>query len=171
MVVFIDGEKENSLYRKFKIKRENTPDDFASMEEVLTRRLRHLEWNYPDLIIVDGGKGQVTAALRAFTMSNVSIPLIGLAKREETIVIPQIINSNTEFQNSKQIQNTNIKNQNVVSDFEFRLPAGEAGASDFIEVSLPKNAKALHLLMRIRDEAHRFAITYHKKLRSKANFG
>ena len=164
MVVFIDGEKENSLYRKFKIKRENTPDDFASMEEVLTRRLRHLEWNYPDLIIVDGGKGQVTAALRAFTMSNVSIPLIGLAKREETIVIPQIINSNTEFQNSKQIQNTNIKNQNVVSDFEFR-------ASDFIEVSLPKNAKALHLLMRIRDEAHRFAITYHKKLRSKANFG
>jgi excinuclease ABC subunit C len=129
MVVFIDGEKESSEYRRFKIKKDGTPNDFAMMEEVLTRRFKREGWEKPSLVIVDGGKGQITSALKALAINNINIPLIGLAKREETIIIPQ--NGN------------------------------------FIEVSLPKNTKALHLIMRIRDEAHRFAITYHKLLRSK----
>jgi excinuclease ABC subunit C len=163
MVVFINGEKESSQYRKFKIRRDyllssrtkqrevrdplhtenrerdfsvrpndkkEKPNDFAMMKEVLTRRLKHEDWHFPDLLIVDGGKGQVSSALVALAESGVSIPLIGLAKREETIIVP-------------------------LKDSQFR------------EISLPKNSPSLHLLMRIRDEAHRFAITYHRKLRSK----
>ncbi|MDP3941811.1 MAG: excinuclease ABC subunit UvrC [bacterium] len=136
MVVFTDGEKDGNLYRKYKVRREQTPDDFASMEEVLTRRLKHTEWAYPDLIVVDGGKGQITSALKALAKYNLEIPLIGLAKREETIIVP-------------------------ISNFKFKI-------SNFVEVSLPKDSPALLLLRRIRDEAHRFAITYHRKLRSKA---
>lgn len=133
MVVLTNGEIDKPQYRKFKIRKGNTPNDFAMMKEVLKRRLNHDEWYTPNLIVVDGGKGQVSAAMEILHGTN--IPLIGLAKREETIVIPVI-----------------AKN-----------------AMTFSEVSLLKNSPALHLIMRIRDEAHRFAVTYHKKLRSRAN--
>lgn len=136
MVVFVNGEKESNLYRKYKIQRESTPDDFASMEEVLTRRLKHTEWEYPDLIVVDGGKGQITSAMKALAKYNLRIPLIGLAKREETIIVPIVISDKSQ----------------VIS---------------FEEISLSKGSPALLLLRRIRDEAHRFAVTYHRKLRSK----
>ncbi len=141
MVVLTDGEIDKSQYRKFKIKTVKGPNDFASMQEVLRRRLNHPEWPLPQLFIVDGGKGQVSAAkeilnlslqgsrllhsVRNDDMSN--LPLIGLAKREEIIITP-----------------------------------------DLQEIRLPKNSPALKLVMRIRDEAHRFAITYHRKLRSKS---
>ena len=120
MVVFTHGEKNTSLYRKFKIRfTKDEPNDFAMMEEVLVRRFNHPEWPFPDLIIVDGGKGQVSSALKIIKALNLSIPIIGLAKREETIV-----------------------------------------TSDLSEIHLPKSSNALLLLMSIRDEAHRFAITY-----------
>ncbi len=129
MVVFKDGEKDSSSYRRFKIRKIKGPNDFAMMEEVLTRRLKHAEWGeYPDLIIVDGGKGQVSSAQKALKKNPIQIPLIGLAKREETII-----------------------------------------TADFKEISLPKTSEALYLVQRIRDEAHRFAIMYHRKLRSKYN--
>jgi excinuclease ABC subunit C len=128
MAVFVNRHKDLSQYRRFKIKYvQNVPDDFAMMQEVLQRRMRHTEWKMPDLIIVDGGKGQVSSALEVLKENNLDIALIGLAKKEETIV-----------------------------------------TSNFNEIKLPKDSPALHLIMRIRDEAHRFAITYHKKLRSKA---
>lgn len=131
MVVFINGEKDSSQYRRFKIKNlpnlPNLPNDFAMMQQVLQRRMKHTEWPYPDLIIVDGGKGQVSSGLKALKEVNKNIPLIGLAKREEIIV-----------------------------------------TSDFEEIKLPKYSEALKLIMRIRDEAHRFAVTYHRKLRSKS---
>ena len=133
MVVFVGGEKASDLYRKFKIRLEKTPDDFASMDEVLTRRLKHAEWEYPGLFVVDGGKGQVSAALAVLAKHNLTIPLIGLAKREETIIIPN--------------------------------PDGDE--KHFTEVSLSKESPALLLLRRIRDEAHRFAISYHRTLRSR----
>jgi len=128
MVVFVNGERETSLYRKFKIRGSynNLPNDFAMMEEVISRRLKHLEWGYPNLIIVDGGKGQISSALKALAQENIHIPVVGLAKQEETII-----------------------------------------TADFKEIILPKDSKQLHLVMRIRDEAHRFAIDYHKKLRTK----
>jgi len=134
MVVLTNGEIDKSEYRKFKIKTVTAPDDFASMKEVLTRRLKHSEWPFPDLFIVDGGKGQVTSALTALKMSNVKYqmsnpPIIGLAKREETIITP-----------------------------------------DLQEIHLPKSSPALQLVIRIRNEAHRFAITFHRKRRQKATF-
>ena len=129
MVTFINGEKDGDWYRRFKIKTLNSPNDSGMMEEVLTRRLTHEGWAYPDLIIVDGGKGQVSTAIKVLQNLKLKIPIIGLAKREETIV-----------------------------------------TSDLKEISLPKNSDALKLVMRIRDEAHRFAITYHRKLRSKFLF-
>ena len=115
------------------------------MNEVLNRRLKHEDWNFPNLIIVDGGKGQVTSGLAALEEQGVAIPLVGLAKREETIIIP------THNQVQQSLSNT------------FSISQAD---SPFIEVSLPKNSPSLHLIQRIRDEAHRFAITYHRKLRS-----
>jgi excinuclease ABC subunit C len=96
------------------------------MKEVISRRFKNKQWEYPDLVIVDGGKGQISSALKAMQELSVTCPVIGLAKREETII-----------------------------------------TSTFREISLPKDSSALKLIMRIRDEAHRFAICYHRKLRSK----
>lgn len=130
MIVFTNAEANTSLYRRFKIRYAGVPSDFAMIKEVLERRLDHPEWKFPDLIIVDGGKGQVSSALKALVEKELKIPVIGLAKREETIV-----------------------------------------TSDLKEINLSRRAPSLQLLQRIRDEAHRFAITYHRKLRSKSLFG
>lgn len=131
MVVLLDGEIDKSSYRRFKIRRDykNKPNDFAMHSEMMERRLKHKEWGMPSLIVVDGGKGQVSSVKKILDSINEDIPLIGLAKREEIII-----------------------------------------TSDLKEIILPKNSKALQLIMKIRDEAHRFAITYHKKLRSKFIF-
>ncbi|MBF8249593.1 MAG: UvrABC system protein [Candidatus Levybacteria bacterium] len=127
LVVFTNGEKNGDLYRRFKIKTLNTQNDFGMMDEVLQRRMKHSEWPYPNLIIVDGGKGQVSTVIKVLKDLSLNILVIGLAKREETIV-----------------------------------------TTDFKEIVLSKNSDALKLIMRVRDEAHRFAITYHRHLRSKA---
>lgn len=164
MVVLTNGEIDKSQYRRFKVKREwekdkvtkrkEIPNDFAMMKEVLKRRLSHDEWNTPDLIIVDGGKGQVSSALQSLALMGSSVPLIGLAKREETIVIPS----------EKVKEKAALAAKVPAKDF---IKQVRTESENFTEISLPKNSKALHLIMRIRDEAHRFAITYHRKLRSK----
>ena len=131
MVVLKNGEKDTSSYRRFKIRGfyNNKANDFAMLSEVLKRRFNHNEWPFPDLLVVDGGKGQVSSVLKVLSKLNVKIPLIGLAKKEETII-----------------------------------------TSALKEIKLPRNSKALLLIIKIRNEAHRFAITYHKKLRSKLIF-
>lgn len=129
MVVLTNGEIDTSQYRKFKVRTVSGPNDFATMQEVLSRRFTHTEWPYPDLLIVDGGKGQVSSAKKVLEQLQLFVPLVGLAKREETII-----------------------------------------TSDLQEIKLPKSAPSLQLVMRIRDEAHRFAITFHKKLRSQKAF-
>lgn len=134
MVVFINGDKSSKDYRRFKIKTKDTPDDFFMMREMLGRRFKHDGWDRPDLIVIDGGKGQVSAALTALVARKKDIPLIGLAKREETIVLPQ-----------KQM----------------------GQKLEFLEIKLPNETAGINLLRRIRDEAHRFAITYHRLLRKK----
>lgn len=126
MVVLTNGNIDKSQYRKFKVRSVKGPNDFATMQEVLKRRFGHTEWPYPDLLIVDGGKGQISSAAIVLDDLGITIPLIGLAKREETII-----------------------------------------TRDFQEIKLKKSDPALQLVMRIRDEAHRFAITFHRKLRSK----
>jgi excinuclease ABC subunit C len=132
MVVFRGGKPEKKSYRRFRIKTVEGADDFASMSEVLTRRLkRALEGaagfdELPSLIVVDGGKGQLSAAYDALASLGLEeLPLISLAKREEEVFV--------------------------------------VGQST--PVVLAKSSPALKLLTRIRDEAHRFAITYHRNLR------
>lgn len=132
MVTFINGQSKKSAYKKFKIKlAEGKPDDFLSMKEVLTRRLNRLgepNWEKPDLIIIDGGKGQLSSVMQIVEELGIDgIDFVSLAKREEEVFLPN---------QSKSIM-------------------------------LPRNSSALFLIQRIRDEAHRFAITYHRKLRSK----
>lgn len=137
MVTFVNGVSKKSAYKKFKIRwtEEGKPDDFLSMKEVLTRRLNRLGeegvnegWEKPDLIIIDGGKGQLSSVMKIVSELGVEgIDFVSLAKREEEVFLPN---------HSKSIM-------------------------------LPRNSSALFLFQRIRDEAHRFAITYHRKLRSK----
>jgi excinuclease ABC subunit C len=135
MVVFEGGQAKKADYRKFKIRTvEGKPDDFASMREVIGRRLERLEagderfGETPDLILIDGGKGQLSAAEEVAKERGVEIPFIGLAKQFEEIYLP--------------------------------------GRPD--PVRLQRNSQALFLLQRIRDEAHRFGLTYHRSLRSKS---
>jgi len=130
MTVLHDGRPEKGEYRKFKIATVKGISDVAMMREVLTRRLAHTEWQFPNLLIVDGGKPQVETAKTVFAELGITIPLVGLAKREEELVIPQ-----------------------------------EKG---FSILRLPLSGRAIKVVQRIRDEAHRFAITYHRLLRSKA---
>ena len=127
-VSFKDAKPDKKRYKQFKIETPG-PNDFAMMKELLTRRLKLIETDpEPDLIVIDGGKGQLGMACDVLEELNLThIPIIGLAKEFEEIYLP----------NSKR------------------------------PVVIPKNNKALHLLQRVRDESHRFAITYHRKLRSK----
>ena len=130
MAVFEDGLPVPKKYRKFKIKHDGTPNDFAMLQETLERRFKNhqQDWPIPDLVIIDGGKGQLSSSVTILKALGVSVPVISLAKREEEIFVPG---------NSTSI----------------RLPIGSA---------------ALHLIQRMRDEAHRFTISYHRLLRSKA---
>ena len=130
MVVFKDGAASKGDYRRFKLlSTEGKPDDFKSMQEVVYRRYSKYE-DLPSLVVIDGGKGQLSSALEVIRgLGLAELPVIGLAKREEEIFLE--------------------------------------GRSD--SIMLDKESAALHLIQRIRDEAHRFAITYHRKLRGKRN--
>lgn len=150
MAVMIDGIIRPDLYRKFRIKSKNTPDDFGMLKEVLSRRFSHLDRSadksfsvLPNLIIIDGGKGQLSAAykiLRQLELGN-KIPIVGLAKREE-----EIFKLNLQFTNE------------TWEDLSKGM---------FKRIYLPRGSEALFLVQRLRDETHRFGITYHRKLRSK----
>jgi excinuclease ABC subunit C len=131
MVVFVDAKAKKSEYRKFKIRSVDGPDDFASMREVIDRRYTRLVEEsgvLPDLIMVDGGKGQLSSAVEILERLGLrGVPIIGLAKRLEEVFLP--------------------------------------GESE--PLTIVKTSTSLRLLQQVRDEAHRFAITYHRKLRSK----
>lgn len=88
LVVSVNGFPDHSLYRRFKIKIKTTPDDYAMLKEVMDRRLKHIGWKYPDLIIVDGGLGQVNAVIKLIQDRSLSLPLIGISKSNEEIVFP-----------------------------------------------------------------------------------
>ena len=160
MVVFEAGRPKSSEYRRFKIKTVEGPNDFASHQEMLRRRFRRQssnnseieiareenasedtpqieqetplqhEWAMPDLIIIDGGKGQLSAAMEVLQELHIDIPTVGLAKENEEIFVP--------------------------------------GSPD--PIILPRSSQGLYMVQRIRDEAHRFGITYHRKLRSDRTF-
>ncbi|MCD7766695.1 MAG: excinuclease ABC subunit UvrC [Lachnospiraceae bacterium] len=148
MIVYEKGKPKRSDYRKFKIKTVQGPDDYASMEEVLTRRFRHglaerqeldekgmgYEMGsfsrFPDLLLMDGGRGQVNVALRVLDTLGISIPVCGMVK--------------DDFHRTRGLYFENV------------------------EQRIDTHSEAFHLITRIQDEAHRFAIEYHRSLRSKS---
>ncbi|MGI8635454.1 MAG: excinuclease ABC subunit UvrC [Segetibacter sp.] len=144
MVVASNGLADKAQYRKFKLRLPGN-NDFAHMNEALSRRFsaRHTNWPQPDLIVIDGGKGQLDAALKALEERGQLIPIIGLAKRQEEIII---------HRSRSHIQLKSSSSQ---------LPV----KSDFISLVLPKNTHIVKLLQRIRDESHRFAVSYHTVLK------
>jgi len=131
LVVFSDGKPKKSEYRKFKIRTVDGPNDFASMQEVVERRYTRLLQEksiLPDLIIVDGGRGQLSSAIEVLSKLKLhAVPIIGLAKRLEEVFLP--------------------------------------GQSESLQ--LPRTSSGLRLMQQIRDEAHRFAVTFHRSLRTK----
>ncbi len=135
MVRFVDGKPDKKGYRHFNIKTVTGPDDFASMKEIVGRRYKRIleeEGEYPQLIIVDGGKGQLSSACEALQELGLygKIPIIGIAKKLEEIYYPE----------------------------------------DPLPLLISKRSPALMLIQKIRDEAHRFAITFHRLKRSKSTF-
>jgi len=150
MVVTENGEAAKSEYRRFKIKwNPEAPNDFAMMHETITRRLRnYLDGDekfakLPDLILIDGGKGQVAAAIKARDDLGLTVPMVGLAKRHELLYLPVPIPS------------------------ENQILGAELAKYLYREVELPLNSPGLMLLRKLRDEAHRFALSYHRKVRDK----
>ncbi|WP_425389987.1 excinuclease ABC subunit UvrC [Ekhidna sp.] len=134
MVCFKNGKPSKKDYRKYNIKTVVGPDDFASMKEVVGRRYKHLineDLALPNLIVIDGGKGQLSAACSALKELNIygQIPIIGIAKRLEEIYFPE----------------------------------------DTLPIHISKKSVSLKLLQHLRDEAHRFAITFHRQKRSKGS--
>ncbi|MEP7216496.1 MAG: excinuclease ABC subunit UvrC [Anaerolineaceae bacterium] len=159
MVVFIDGKPANNHYRRFKVKTVVGADDFATMAEIMRRRFKRVEvvlpteprmgsednatgtvpversapedaWDLPDLVIIDGGKGQLAAAAQAMREMGVHhIPVVGLAKRFEELFVPD----------------------------------------EDDPIVLPRGSEALYMVQRLRDEAHRFAITFHRQVRAKSS--
>ncbi len=127
MVVLTLGEIDKSQYRKFKIRISGKPNDVGMHKEMMKRRLNHPEWPIPDLIIVDGGRGQARGVKLQITNYKLQIPAFGLAKRMEWLYPPE----------------------------------GEV-------VKLPRRSLSLRLLQKLRDESHRFALNYHRKLHSRS---
>jgi excinuclease ABC subunit C len=175
MVVFTNGIPEKTAYRKFKMRLPGN-NDFAHMEEALTRRLsekNQKDWGLPDLFLIDGGKGQLAAAIKARDAAGVMRPMIGLAKREEEIVIHRTRSNpraagpgNQPLPNA---QTAGPAGQNSPGGLGW-LPPAElrfSESKDFIMILLPKNSDIVKLLQRIRDESHRFAVSYHSVLKGK----
>lgn len=134
--ITLEGEDYNkSLYRKFKLKGQKKQNDFAAMQKIIERRLKHLkDWGRPDLIVIDGGIGQLSSVLKA--TEPYKIPTISIAKRNETIILKPIRNSK--------------------------------GSAQYTSIELPKTDSALKILIKGRNEVHRFGINYNKSLRRKS---
>lgn len=150
MVVFTNGIPDKAEYRKFKMRIPGN-DDFAHMNEAITRRLSEKNrkaWGMPNVFLIDGGKGQLSAAIAARDAAGQNTPMIGLAKREEEIVIHRDLS-------------------HVVLNRDFVASANAILTQDdqFIRVLLPKSSHIVKLLQRIRDESHRFAVSYHSVLK------
>jgi excinuclease ABC subunit C len=138
MVCFIDGQPEKSEYKFFKIRQQATPNDYAMLQEALLRRQKHPEWGRPDLIVIDGGKGQLRSAQRSWQKNPqfFNCPIVSVVKNPDRLVL--LRPKNQEEPNNKW---------------------------QSIEIKLPSNHPTLHLVVRLRNEAHRFAKKQHTRLR------
>ena len=152
MVVFTNGVSNKAQYRKFKTM-QNINNDFFNMGETIFRRFspqRLRSWGVPDLILIDGGKGQLDAAIRSMQRRDIILPCIGLAKRQEQIVL--------DTANSQVKLNLSTLH---------RLSGTVQVNNRFAVITLPHSTNAVKLLQRVRDESHRFAVSYHSTLKTK----
>jgi excinuclease ABC subunit C len=159
MVVFTNGVSNKSQYRKFRTS-QDINDDFKNMKETIKRRLSEKnikQWGLTDLVLIDGGKGQLEAALSAYEEAKINqkqlprIPFIGLAKRDEEIIL----------------SNKTILASKLNTSLIHKMGGIYIKTKDFTSISLPKNTNLIKLLQRIRDESHRFAVSYHSTLKVK----
>ncbi|MBI2595651.1 excinuclease ABC subunit UvrC [Candidatus Daviesbacteria bacterium] len=149
MVVLTDGEIDKSQYRKFKIRSSGRPNDVGMLQEMMGRRLNHPEWGIPDLILIDGGRGQVRGVYNVVLQNDLKIASSSDGHRSprNDVIASEAKQSIPIFGLAKRM--------------EWLYPSeGEV-------IKLPKRSLSLRLLQKIRDESHRFAITYHRKLRQK----
>ena len=180
MVVATNGLADKAQYRKFKMRIPGN-NDFAHMNETMSRRFsgKHLDWPQPNLLLIDGGKGQLSSALDALEDAGVVVPVVGLAKREEEIVVHKtrsnvtvdleaikawVAEKNPFDEPSMRTEAAESKQgiQHVREDVQL----GVSGDSeDFLVIRLPKSSHISKLLQRIRDESHRFAVSYHTHLK------
>lgn len=153
MVVFTNGVSDKREYRKFKMRIPGN-DDFAHMNEVIKRRLSEKNvkaWGKPDLFLIDGGKGQLSAAIAARNELGFNVPMVGLAKKFEELVV------------DKQYSNVMLNEESLRRLKGFRTDESD----DFVRLDLPDTSHVVKLLQRIRDESHRFAVSYHSVLKTK----
>ncbi len=151
MVVFTSGVPDKSNYRKFKLRHPGN-NDFLHMREALSRRLsqkNQKSWGLPDLFLIDGGKGQLSSALEVLGQNSFNVRAIGLAKRDEEIII---------------YKSNGYNEQNITKHHGLIT----SNSDDYLSVLLPKNSDIVKLLQRIRDESHRFAVSYHSSLKRSA---
>jgi excinuclease ABC subunit C len=154
MVVFLNGIPDKAAYRKFKMRKLGN-DDIGHIHETLTRRLREenrKKWGLADLIIVDGGKGQLRGAIEARQAAELKIPMIGLAKRREEIIVHK----------SLSVDGADIAK--IIAEAK-KLTGYVTETVDFVTILLPDHSHIVKLLQRIRDESHRFATSYHSTLK------
>ncbi len=150
MVVFTNGVSDRAEYRKFKTKIEHN-NDFYNMNETIARRFSEKNiksWGSPDLVVIDGGKGQLGAAIEARDSRSSTVPFIGLAKKQEQIAI-KYNGSNVKLNKEKLAE---LEGYQTISD-------------DYLLINLPHSSHIIKLLQRIRDESHRFAVSYHTVLK------
>ncbi|HSX31420.1 MAG TPA: excinuclease ABC subunit UvrC [Candidatus Saccharimonadales bacterium] len=176
MVVFTNGVSDKGEYRKFKTRKEHN-NDFFNMNETIGRRLSEKnlqQWGKPNLVLIDGGKGQLDAAIQARDAAGQSaIPFIGLAKREEQIVIKKSTPDTRSIEVSEDSGNSILRVSDTGSGVVLnmavmhRLGGFATESDDFILVNLPHHTNVVKLLQRIRDESHRFAVSYHSVLKVK----
>jgi excinuclease ABC subunit C len=153
MVVFVNGVPDKKEYRRFKMILPGN-NDFKHIEEVIHRRLSQhniAKWHLPDLFLIDGGKGQLSSAIKARDEAGLKTPMIGLAKRDEEIII-DLKKSMVSLDRSK------------LKDLGAYITENDS----FSTILLPKSSPIIKLLQRIRDESHRFAVSYHTVLKVKA---
>ncbi len=150
MVVFTNGVSDKGSYRKFKSRIPGN-DDFAHMRETMTRRFSEKNikaWGMPDLVLIDGGKGQLEAAQSVLKEKNIPMPMIGLAKKYEEIVV------------RNDWPYTSLDMEQVL-----KMRGFSRTSEDFTLVDLPNTSNVVKLLQRVRDESHRFAVSYHSVLK------
>ena len=176
MVVFTNGVSDRSNYRKFKMSRERN-DDTANMRETLSRRFaeRNVKaWGMPDLVLIDGGKGQLAASVAALELLGVYIPVVSIAKREEELIISKQ-GSHVSDEFIKQLIRKPISGVGVIESGGYyfinlhvgRLNAGGHSRNLRGGDGISPYDELTKLFQRIRDESHRFAVSYHSNLKRK----